>query len=223
MELCPKLDNLSLFGGNAISNGSNTSSQSSSSSESSSGEQTSSSAKNGIENIGLAVFSQDKLVGKLTASETLCYLMLDNQVKSCNISIPDSNNQDDIIDLYFNFENPAKIDVSILNDSPYVTVKLKANAKISSVKKLSVNTTNEEIKRIGTLASNYLSRQILHYLYKTSKELNADTSSIGKYALSEFKTMPEFEEYSWANHYQDSFFKVETEVIVDSGFLLTGA
>lgn len=213
------------FGGNALSDASTTSnsSEEGGGGSGSSGSQPSTNAKNGVENIGLAVFSQDKLVGKLTASETLCYLMLDNKVKSCNISVPDSDNQDDVIDLYFNFENPAKINVSILNGSPYVTVKLKANAKISSVKKLSVNTTNEEIQRIETLASNYLNKQILHYLYRTSKELNADTSSIGKYALNEFKTLPEFEEYSWANHYKDSFFKVETEVTVDSGFLLTGA
>ena len=34
--------------------------------------------------------------------------------------------------------------------------------------------------------------------------------------------MQELEKYNWLQHYQDSFFKIDSEVVVDSGFLLTG-
>ena len=52
--------------------------------------------------------------------------------------------------------------------------------------------------------------------------MKSDCSGFGNYALKNFKTMQELENYNWLQHYQDSFFKVEPEVVVDSGFLLTG-
>ena len=48
--------------------------------------------------------------------------------------------------------------------------------------------------------------------------MKSDCSGFGNYALKNFKTMQELENYNWLQHYQDSFFKVEPEVVVDSGF-----
>ena len=78
------------------------------------------------------------------------------------------------------------------------------------------------IKIIDEYVNLFLEQNIASYLYKTSKELKSDCSAFGNYALKNFKTMQELENYNWLQHYQDSFFKVEPEVVVDSGFLLTG-
>lgn len=179
-------------------------------------------AKNGVENVGTAVFRQDKLVGTLTPLETVAHLIVTGKVKSCNISMPDPENKENLIDLYFDFTTSPKINVSLLNGTPYIKIKVKANATISSIKQLSSTNTKQQIKLTQEYANNYLEKLLLHYLYKTSKELKSDCSAFGNYALKNFKTMQELENYNWLQHYQDSFFKVEPEVVVDSGFLLTG-
>lgn len=180
-------------------------------------------AKNGIENIGIAVFRQDKMVGTLTPLETLAHLIITNEIKNCNISIPDPKNDENIIDLSFNFYSHPKVDVSILNGTPYINVKIKASSKIASVKHLTDNITVDEIEHIEKTANNYLNTLLSHYLYKISKELNSDCAYLGKYALKNFKTHQELEAYNWLEHFQDSFFKVECNINVDSGFLITGA
>lgn len=178
--------------------------------------------KSGIENIGVAVFRHDKFVGTLTPNETLSYLITTGDVKSCSLSVPDPQDENNTIDLFFTFNNSPKINVYIINGSPYVTIKIKTDARISSVDQISGRTSEEEIREIELSASNYLREQISHYLYKTSKELNSDISNIGKYSVKEFKTLPEFEHYKWLERYKDTFFKIDCDVDVESGFLLVG-
>lgn len=45
-------------------------------------------SKNNIENIGLAVFHGDKLVGELTGIETICNHIISNNLETCTINIP---------------------------------------------------------------------------------------------------------------------------------------
>ncbi len=185
------------------------------------------SAKNGIENLGIAVFKEDKLVGKLSAEESLVHLLLTNKLKSCNISIPDPANQDKKIDLFLTVSKAPTIKVSIINGNPYIKSNIFVNAKISSIYNLSKDTSHEDsenrLKEIEQSARNYLNNLLYDYLYKTSKEFHADSAGFGKYALKEFKTMNEYEEYDWLNHYQDSFFEANANVEIKSGFLLNGS
>ena len=47
--------------------------------------------KRGTQNIGVAVFKEDKLIGELSEIETLCHLLILNEVNSCVISVPNSS------------------------------------------------------------------------------------------------------------------------------------
>lgn len=195
--------------------------------DSSEGANKSKSAKNGIENIGIAVFKEDKLVGKLSAEESLAHLLLTNKLKNCDISIPDPENDNKKIDLFLTSDQVAKIKASIVNGNPYIKINLFINAKIASIDNLSQeNSQRDSEKRLNKIeesASNYLKNLLSNYLYKTSKEFHSDVAGFGKYALKEFKTMNEFEEYNWLNHYQDAFFDTNVKVNIKSGFLLTGS
>ncbi len=179
-------------------------------------------AKSGVENVGVAVFRQDKLIGTLTPLETVAHLIVTGEIKSCNISMPDPEDSENLIDLYFDFSSKPNIDVSIVNGTPYIKIKVTANATISSIKQLSNTNTDEQINITQEYANNYLETLLSHYFYKTSKELKSDCASLGNYALRNFNTVQDLENYNWLQHYQDAFFKVETDVTVDSGFLLTG-
>lgn len=207
---------LLLFRGTPLSSSSN------SSQGQDSGKSSTLSAKNGIENIGLAVFKEDRLVGKLNAQETLCHLIVTNELESCNLFIPDPENTNKTIDLFLTLNTPTKIKVYILNGTPYINVDIKVNTRISSIADLYEEISQERIEEIERSAEEYLNKQISAYLYKTSKEFGADAPGTGKYALKHFKTTSEFEDYDWLDKYSDAFFGVNSTVSIKSGFLLTG-
>ncbi len=208
--------------GNVVDNG--TEETSGSGSDSQEGEKKS--AKNGIENMGIAVFKSDKLVGTLSAEETLAHLLLTNQLKSCNISIPDPDDESKKIDLFLTSNHTAKIQVSIVNGNPFAKSHLTVNAKIASVDALSKDTTPESseqrLKKIEESAEHYLETLLSNYCYKTAKEFHSDIAGFGRHAIQNFKTSDEFDEYDWLNHYQDTFFETDAKVTIKSGFLLTG-
>lgn len=208
--------------GNVVDNG--TEETSGSGSDSQEGEKKS--AKNGIENMGIAVFKSDKLVGTLSAEETLAHLLLTNQLKSCNISIPDPDDESKKIDLFLTSNHTAKIQVSIVNGNPFAKSHLTVNAKIASVDALSKDTTpkssEQRLKKIEESAEHYLKTLLSNYCYKTAKEFHSDIAGFGKHAIHNFKTSNEFDEYDWLNHYQDTFFETDAKVTIKSGFLLTG-
>ena len=179
-------------------------------------------AKNGIENLGVAVFKDDKLVGTLTAEETLAHLLLRNELKNCNVTVTDPENVNKEIDLYLTSNHTARINVDITNGTPFIRIDIFANARINSIDDITQEMSKERLKQIEESAANYLKDLLYNYLYKTSKEYHSDIAGFGKYALKKFKTNNEFEKYNWLSHYQDAFFKVNTEVTVKSGFLFSG-
>ena len=206
------------------SSGTNNSSGSSSGSESSGGSSSEEPlpANNGVENIGLAVFKHDKLVGKLTTTETLCNLIVTNKLKNCRLSIPDPEDENKAIDMFLNSETTPKIKVNIINGTPYIHLSVKMNSRVASINQISEYITNERIAKIEDSASYYLKTHLLNYLYKTSKEFNSDISGTGKYALNQFKTNSEFEAYNWLDNYENAFFNVDAKIHIRSNFLLTG-
>lgn len=212
-------------GGNGSSGSSNTSAGSDNntgSNSSSNNNQLPVETENGVGNIGLAVFKENKFVGKLDATETLMHLMITNELKNCNLTIPDPENANKTLDLFSTLNQAPQIKVSILNGTPYVQVKLKIDSRISSMHQLS-EVTEDQIAKIEKSAEDYLNANMLNYLYTTSKLFHSDIPGIGKYALGKFSTIEDFNDYNWLEHYEDAFFEVETEVEIKSGFLLTGS
>ena len=214
--------NLLLSYGENITSSNTSEDSSSASGSASSSEEEILKATNGIKNIGLAVFKEDEFIGKLSAIETMCHLIITNDLKSCNISIPYPNNEMRTIDFYLTLYAKPKIKVFIINGSPYLTIQVKTNARIASIDKISNNMTQEQISSLEISVSSYLEKQITNYLYKTAKQLHSDIAGIGKYALKQFQTNTDFMNYRWLQRYQDSFFQVTVNTKIKSSFLLSG-
>lgn len=175
----------------------------------------------GTENIGLAVFKGGTLVGELTAIESLCHSMIADEVDTFFISIPDPNKPETNLDLAVSKYKKTKVAVDVSNGSPYINVEVSLNARILSID-LGTDYINEEyLNRVSQSASNYLQSRMLEYLYKTSTEFKACIDNFDKYAVSEFLTIPEWENYDWTSQYQNSFFDVDSSVNVNSSLLLT--
>lgn len=78
---------------------------------------------NNIENIGVAVFKDDILVGELNATETIAFLNMKNKVDRFLISVPDPLNYNNYIDIYVTPLKSTKIKVD--TSSSYSVYKSK--------------------------------------------------------------------------------------------------
>lgn len=173
------------------------------------------------QNLGLAVFKDDKLAGELNAIETICFLNMRKDVDSFLVSIPDPENTDSKIDIYLTPNSTHNVDVSFVNGAPYIKIKLEFSGKIYSMKKDSQYLNVDVLNSISNSCNSYLESQFSDYLYKTSTIFESDLNGFGLYSFSKFATTTDFDNYNWNDNYKNSTFDVDINTVIDSGFLLT--
>ena len=182
--------------------------------------QTPISGEPGVETMGLAVFNEDKLVGELNGFESICHLIITNKLKSAQIRIPSPIEELDYIDLNIELDKNTQSSVYLVNSTPYITSKIKINAKMQSMNG-NIDLNDDEVtSKIEQVASDFLKTNITNYLYKTSKNLHADIDSFGLYASKYFSTTSQWEEYDWLSHYKDAFFEVNVDFNLRSSYSL---
>lgn len=179
------------------------------------------SGKNGAENIGVAVFRADKLVGELDAIETIAFLNIRNQIERFLISIPDPLNNGDYLDIYMSPVKTTEIKVDTSTPTPYISVKLKFDGRVYSMSENAKYLSPEILDKISNNCNSYLESTFKDYLYKTSKEFKSDINNFGTSSLKNFFTDKEFKEYNWHENYKNAFFDVEVDTSIKSGMLLT--
>ena len=172
-----------------------------------------------IENLGLAVFKGDKLVGELNGLECIAHLILTNELENAVISVPSPFESTNYIDLYLT-NSKCKTKVYLTNGTPYIKPSIDLSARIISMSDDYKNLTEENIELIEEYAKYYVERFIYDYLYKTAKVFKSDITAFGKYAVSNFATIDEWNEYNWLDNYQNSFFNVDINVDIVSRYLL---
>ena len=182
--------------------------------------QTPISGEPGVETMGLAVFNEDKLVGELNGFESICHLIISNKLKNAQIRIPSPIEELDYIDLNIELDKNTQSSVYLVNSTPYITSKIKINAKMQSMNG-NIDLNDDEVtSKIEQVASDFLKTIISNYLYKTSKNLHADIDSFGLYASKYFSTTSQWEEYDWLSHYKDAFFEVNVDFNLRSSYSL---
>lgn len=177
--------------------------------------------KRSTQNIGLAVFKDDKLAGELNAIETICFLNMRKNIDSFLVSIPNPEDPSSKIDIYLTPNTTHNINVSIVNGSPFIKVKFEFSGKIYSMSKGSQYLNPDILNSISNSCNSYLESQFSNYLYKTSTIFESDINGLGVYALSQFVTANEFNDYNWLANYKNCTFDIDINTVMDSGFLLT--
>lgn len=182
--------------------------------------QTPISGEAGVENMGLAVFKDDTLVGELNGLESICHLIISNKLKNAQIRIPSPIENLDYIDLYIEMENQTKSSVYLTNSTPYIKSRISISAKMQSMNR-EIDLKDENVtSQIEKAAKSFLEEKISNYLYKTSKELHSDIDQFGLYALKYFTIQDEWKAYNWLHHYKDAFFDIDVNVNLRSSYLL---
>lgn len=177
-------------------------------------------SKSNVENMGLAVFFADKLVGELTGIDTVCHQIITNKLDTCNIIIPSLFEEGKTITLRVRLSDNTKNNVELTDTGPYITSKVYLEARILSMDENSKYLNDENIKELERYANSYMNNKIHTYLYKVSKEFNSDIDGFGKYAVKNFLTWDDWINYNWLDNYKNSFFEVNVNTDVKSGYIL---
>ena len=151
----------------------------------------------------------------------MCHLILTDELDTSTISIPSPFENNNNIDLSISQDNKPKIKVDISNGSPYVTTDITITAQILSINSGNSRLTPQLVNELESSARQYLTDQIYNYYYKTSKDFNSDISGVGQYALKNFKTIQEWNDYNWLSNYSSCTFKVNLNLSLESGYILT--
>lgn len=176
-------------------------------------------SKNSIESMGTAVFRGDKLIGELNNLETLCHLIITNNLKNATVNIPNPFGNNGNISFYINLTKKTKNKLSFVNGYPYIECEIWITGNVPTAYS-SIDLSDETcINTLNDALSNYLEAHTMSYLYKTSKSLKADIASFGEYALPKYLTWQEWLDSDWLSNYSNAFFNVTVHSDIQSGYL----
>ena len=181
----------------------------------------SASGKRGTENIGLAVFENDKFRGELTATETICHLLINNDLDSCIISIGNPIVESEKMELQLFPSKKTKITINIIDGIPHISIKLYLNADVMTLEQDIDYENSETLEKISSAAKNYLINELNKYLNKISKEYNCDIDKFYSKAIGHFATIPEWENFNWKEKFKNAVFNIDLDFNVTSSLLVT--
>lgn len=174
----------------------------------------------GTENIGLAVFNKDKYIGNLSAIETLCYTLIEEEVDNFSVCIDHPTNQDKKIDVSVSSLEPNNVKVDISKDNPIITIKLNLTAKALTGQNSLDFSDKDTLNSVNSALKEFLTSKMKNFLYKTSKEYGCDINGFYRLVKQKFLTIPEYDNYNWEEMYKKADFNVEIDSDVISSFLV---
>ncbi len=179
------------------------------------------SGKSGTENIGLAVFNKDKFCGELTAIESICHLLITNNLDSCIIAIDNPLSSDKKMELSIMPKKKSKINVDTKDNKIKISLKISLSANILTLEENVNYKDKETLEKISSKTEDYLKKEFEKYLNKISKEYNSDIDHFCTKALGHFSTNSEWEEFNWEEKFKNAEFNVDIDIDEISSLLLT--
>ncbi len=180
------------------------------------------SGQRGTQNVGIAVFKEDKYIGELSEIESICHLLVTNNVDSFVLSIPIENYPDNLLDLNVSPIRGSSKKVDTSSDVPEISVTIYCEAKVLTIGENYNYSDSKVLKDLSAHAHKYLKENIENYLNKTSKELNSDIAGFSQYAIRNFLTLDKWDNYNWASKYENANFNVDVDIDVTSSLLFSG-
>lgn len=178
-----------------------------------------SSAQRGTQNIGIAVFNDDTFIGQLSTMESICHLLVTNNIDSFAISVPVPGYNEDILNFQISPYKDTKISIDTSSNIPTVTLTLFCEAYVLSIDRQKNYGNIDFLNTTSPLVENYLKENVSLYLNKTSKELKVDIANFYSIARANFLTIPEWNNYDWNTKYTKANFSVNVNLNLNSNLL----
>lgn len=172
-----------------------------------------------IESLGLSVFKDYKMVGRLSGLETICYNIITNNFDEATIEV--YNPQDSVHPLSVNLSHfkDTQLSVKLENNVPKIKCTINVKAKILSGDKSYDYSSDQSLREIEAEINKFLEDNISAFLYKTSQEYNSDIIGFEGYFRKNYLTEDELNQYKWDELYSKSEFEVNSTSYIRSGFL----
>lgn len=170
---------------------------------------------------GLAVFKGDKMVGTLSVEETIPYLIITNQLNESTISTYSPFSEDKLMDFHVSVFANTKHKVTLNGTSPHIKTDIFLDATLLSNSNDFNASSPQDIAKVEEALSNYIKDEVHKFYEKTSKEFKSDISRLGKYAVYQFPTIKDWEEFDWVNKYEESTFEVNVDVNLNSSYFIS--
>lgn len=174
-----------------------------------------------IETLGLAVFKDYKMIGRLSGLETICYNLLTNNFEQATIEVYNYQNPGLPIAINIEKSNNTKIKVKLEDNIPKIECNVSVESKILTANKNYDFSTQESLKQLEAEINLFLEKSISDFLYKTSTEYNSDIIGFEGYFKKNFLTQDEIDKYNWQELYKNSEFTVKAQNQLISGFLFS--
>ena len=162
----------------------------------------------GAENIGLAVFKDDKYVGTLSTVETLCYSLLKDEVDNFIITISSPFDDSQKLDIKVSDLSQLDTDIDISGENPVINIKFNLTAEIINELNNQNKPYEDALEDLDVTLKEYLTEEFKSYLYKTSREYKCDINDFYKIVKRQFLTNSDYYNYDWSTKYEHADFNV---------------
>lgn len=175
--------------------------------------------KDNIQNHGLAIFKNDRMIGHTSAIESVAHLLLINKLEESSITFESPFEENSKIDLEISIMKDCHKNVEIINNTPFISCEIFVNGNIISSGKNFDYTSSENIHVVEKKAEKYLETIIKNYLYTLAKEYNADILNFNTLYSTKCLTNQELEKAHFKDIYKESYFDVDVHVEIASTHL----
>lgn len=174
-----------------------------------------------IEDLGIAVFFEDKYVGRLTGLDTICHNILTNNSDSATISLTSPFDKNNVLDAKISQNKNTHISVSYDNNSkiPYIDCEVYLDVKILSAAKHYNFTDKHDLSMLETAISEKIKEYCYSYLNKLSKDYNSDIVGFHGYLKRNYLTEMDLKDINWLDVFKNSNFNVKVYVDISSNYL----
>ena len=125
----------------------------------------------GTENIGLAVFNNGKYVGELNAMDTLCHLLIQEDVISFLLTIDNPEIYEHYIDVTLKENISPHISIDTSNENPIININIDLTGRIALIKNSTTvpEENNIDLDKISNAVNFSLKNVVISILLQNSQ------------------------------------------------------
>lgn len=161
---------------------------------------------------GIAIFTNDRLVGEIKDEQMLSHILLLGKLKKVNIDIEDIEDKTKTTVIKLRQVEEPKIDVKIEENIPKIDILIRLECDLITSGSQIDYTKSENKEKLSDAIKEKLTKDMKQYLTKIAREFKADPIGFGKYYRKEVLTLKELENIEWKEIFPNSEFKTEFQI-----------
>jgi spore germination protein KC len=161
------------------------------------------------ENIGLAVFDGDRMVGELDGTYSTFYLMCTGEYVHAYWTMPDPTAEGYFVLLDIKQSRAPRHDVSIVEGKPRIGLSINLEGDFLSIQSTIDYEYGESLKLFEKTVEEFMERSLTDFLDVTARELRSDICGFGLAARTKFLTLDDWISYGWKSRYEEATFTVD--------------